>query len=248
LKVKPKPELKTTVRLNKYLSECGITSRRKSEEFITNGRISINNIPVRDLAQRVNPLIDRVELDGERLFPRKKEYFVLNKPAGYITTTSDERNRRKVTDLIKTDSRIFPVGRLDYNTTGVLLLTNDGDFSNFLTHPSHSIPRVYEVQLDKPLPREDMVKLLKGIYLDGRKSRFEDITGSFGKSGRIFSVSTTEGRNHFVKRMFAQLGYYVKKLHRQSFAGISVKGIPEGKYKKLTTTEIKNIYGHFQNV
>lgn len=132
------------IRLNKYLSECGIASRRKSEELIKEGRITVNNKTITELFYTVDEK-DIVAFDGEIIRAEKKIYFLLNKPKGYITTTSDEKGRKKVTDLINCKQKIFPVGRLDYDTTGVLLLTNDGDFSNFLTHPKNKIPRVYHV-------------------------------------------------------------------------------------------------------
>ena len=146
------------VRLNKYLSECGVASRRKSDLLISEGRVKINGNIVFEMGAKVDTNKDEVLIDGEKLIARKKVYYILNKPKGVITSTSDEKNRTTVVDLIPTKEKIFPVGRLDFNTTGVLILTNDGNFSNHLTHPKNGIEREYEVKIDKPLDREDKEK------------------------------------------------------------------------------------------
>jgi len=234
------------VRLNKYLASCGVGSRRKVEELIKQGRVEINNRTIIDLACQVNEETDHVKVDGAKIAPHRHVYYLLNKPKGVITTTADERDRRTVVDLIDTKDIIFPAGRLDYNTTGVLILTNDGDFSNLITHPKNKIPREYEVLLDKPLDDKDKEKLLKGIYLEGEKGRFKQIV--FPKKNHFNSVIVTavEGRNHFVKKMFGALSYTVKALHRVSFAGIYAD-VPVGNYRKLTRSEIDEVihkYGH----
>lgn len=229
-------------RLNRYLSECGVASRRKSEEFIKEGRVDINGKTIIDLAFTVDPDKDIIQLDGERIKPEKKVYYLLNKPKGYITSTNDEKGRKTVLDLIETKQKIFPVGRLDYDTTGVLLLTNDGDFTNYLTHPGNKIPREYKVTLHKPLEEEDRLKLIKGIILDRRKSRFQEVK-FIGKGERDkISVTAIEGRNHFVKNMFAALGYFVDRLERINYGGLDVKGIPVGSYRILSFKEIEKIY------
>jgi len=233
------------IRLNRFLSECGIASRRKSEEFILDGRVQINGKTVIDLAFFIDPEKDQIALDGEKIKPQKKVYFLLNKPKAFITSTEDDKGRKTVLDLIDTNQKIFPVGRLDYDTTGVLLLTNDGDFTNFLTHPSNHVPREYKVILNKPLLEEDKLKLLKGIALDRRKSRFEAIKFVSRNRYDKLIVTTVEGRNHFVKNMFLALGYFVDDLERESFGGFTVKGIPKGGYRKLSHQEIKNIYDKY---
>jgi 23S rRNA pseudouridine2605 synthase len=233
------------VRLNRYLSECGIASRRKSEEFINEGRVAVNGKIVIDLASFIDSEKDIITLDGEKIRQAKKIYFLLNKPKGFITSTSDDKGRKTVLDLIDTKEKIFPVGRLDYDTTGVLILTNDGDFTNFLTHPGNHVPREYSVKLSKPLEEEDRLKLLKGILLDRRKGKFESIYFASKSSRDKVIVKTVEGRNHFVKNMFSSLGYFVDKLDRTSYGGLTVKGIPVGHYIKLPYQQIKIIYDEF---
>jgi pseudouridine synthase len=230
----------TLIRLNKYLSDCGISSRRKSEEYILQGRVFINNKVALDLSARVDPINDIVLLDGEKIFQKRKLYILLNKPKGVVTTTIDEKNRKTVVDLIKSRDKIFPVGRLDYNTTGVLILTNDGEFSNFLTHPVKRIPREYEVKLDRTLTGEDKEKLCKGIYIKGVKGKFIKVILHDKKNWKFVTVIAIEGRNHFVKNMFGALGYTVEALNRKSFAGITAD-IPVGAYRVLSKDEISGV-------
>lgn len=227
------------IRINKFLAESGISSRRKSEEFISQGRVAVNDKIILDLGHKVDTEKDEVTLDGERIRPKKNIYIILNKPRGYITTVSDDRNRSTVLDLIKIKERVYPVGRLDYDTTGLLFLTNDGDFSQLLTHPGNRVPREYEVKLDKPLEESDKKKLLDGIKLEGKPGKFLKL--SYRNSNRKnLLVSCEEGRNRFVKRMFGKLGYTVIELNRVSFAGISLD-IPVGKFRILTLQELQTI-------
>lgn len=228
------------IRLNKFLSECGLDSRRKVEEYILQGRISINGGIVSQLAVKVDPDEDIIQLDGERVKQDKKVYYLLNKPRGFVTTTNDEKRRKTVLDLINSKVKIFPVGRLDYDTTGVLLLTNDGNFSNLLMHPDNNVPRIYRVTLSKPLALKDKEKLLKGIYLEDKKGKFETIYPT--KKLNIVNISTVEGRNHFVKNMFKALGYYVTELTRLSYGGIKLENLPVGSYRPLTKEEVNSIY------
>lgn len=228
------------MRLNKFISECGIASRRKAEEFILQGRVTINNKTVTQLSYIVDTDKDEVLLDGEKLKLEKRVYYLLNKPKGVITTTDDEKKRKKVTDLIKTNQKIFPVGRLDFNTSGVIILTNDGDFTNKLIQPKNNIIREYEVRIDKELEIKDEKLLLNGINIDGKKGVFNSIEFRKKKDRRNIVVSCTEGRNHFVKKMFGALKYDVEKLHRKSFAGIK-DDLPVGSYRKLTKDEIQKL-------
>ena len=227
------------IRINKFLAESGISSRRKSEEFISQGRVAVNDKIILDLGHKVDTEKDEVTLDGERIRPKKNIYIILNKPRGYITTVSDDRNRSTVLDLIKIKERVYPVGRLDYDTTGLLFLTNDGDFSQLLTHPGNKVPREYEVKLDKPLEESDKKKLLDGIKLEGKPGKFLKL--SYRNSNRKnLLVGCEEGRNRFVKRMFGKLDYTVIELNRVSFAGISLD-IPVGKSRILTLQELQTI-------
>jgi len=236
----------TTVRLNKYISDSGITSRRKAEEFILQGRVSVNDKVVIDLSQKIDTENDIVHLDGEKLRQKHHVYFLLNKPKGVVTTTNDEKNRKTVVDLIKTKEKIFPVGRLDYDTTGVLILTNDGEFSNLLTHPKNRIPREYEVKLDKPLGDEDKERICSGVKIKGKKGKFIKAVSGGKKDKKYITVTAIEGRNHFVKNMFGALGYTVIALNRKSYAGI-ICDIPVGMHRVLTREEISGVVENYGN-
>lgn len=226
------------IRLNKFIADCGIASRRKAEEFIKEGRVTVNNEVIVDLAFKVELENDKVELDGELLKPSSHVYFLLNKPKGIISSTIDEKQRMTVTDLIKTKEKIYPVGRLDFNTTGVLILTNDGEFKNFLTHPKNNITRVYEVRLELPFTDEDRNKLLKGIFINNKRGKFAVINFPKQRDRKSVEVTAMEGRNHFVKDMFKALGYNVIQLNRKSFGGLTAD-IPVGEYRKLTKAEVE---------
>ncbi len=232
------------MRLNKFIAESGITSRRKAEELILQGRVNINNRTITDLSFKINPDVDQITLDGEKIKTRPHLYFLLNKPSGVVTTTSDEKDRRTVVDLIKTKERIYPVGRLDYDATGVLFLTNDGDFSQLLTHPGNKIPREYEVKLNEPLSTEDQEKLIKGIYLKGIKGKFSKVAPVKKNDFSFIKVTAVEGRNHFVKIMFGALGYKVISLNRSSYAGVAAD-IGKGEYRKLSQAEINKIQNKY---
>lgn len=229
------------VRLNKYLSECGLASRRKADQLILDGRITVNGNSVFELGVKVDPENDKIQIDGDLLKQKNKIYFLLYKPKGVITSTKDERKRRTVVDLIKTNEKIYPVGRLDYNTTGLLLLTNDGQLTNYLTHPKYKIERVYEAILDKPLQKEDKDKYLSGIFLEGRKSYFSNIYFPKENNFKIIRVTTVEGRNHFVKKMFAKFGYNVNELKRIKYGNLTLKNMKPGEYRKLTSNEVTNL-------
>lgn len=236
----------TKVRINKFLADSGVSSRRKSEEYILENRVAVNDNIITDLSFKVDDERDIITLDGERIKPRKHIYILLNKPKGYITSVSDERDRRTVLDLVQTQERIYPVGRLDYDTKGLIFLTNDGNFSQLLTHPGNKVPREYEVKLDKPLEDKDRLKLLDGIKLDGIPGKFIKISFPKQKDKKIITVFCEEGRNKFVKRMFGRLGYTVMDLIRIGFAGIKLDTQP-GKFRTLSPQEVENIrkrYSH----
>lgn len=233
-------------RINKFIAESGIASRRKAEELILQQRVTVNTKVISSLAFKIDPEKDIVRIDGEKIEIKKNVYYLLNKPKGVISSTHDEKSRRTVVNLIKTKEKIYPVGRLDFNTTGVLLLTNDGDFSNLLTHPKNKVPRKYLVKLDRELVEEDRIKLLRGIIVEKRKGRFKKITLVNKKDRSNVEIECVEGRNHFVKKMFNTLNYNVKKLNRSSFAGIKAD-IPLGMYRKLNESEVQNIVSHYTN-
>ena len=232
------------IRLNKYIAESGLCSRRNAEKYILEGRVTINNKTVTDLSYKINEENDEVFVDGEKIKPKRHIYILLNKPKGVITSTKDEKNRKTVVDLVKTNEKIYPVGRLDYNTTGVLLLTNDGDFSNLLTHPKHKIRKTYTVQLNKPLMNEDENKLLKGVYINRRKGIFIKINFPNIKQKTLVEVAVVEGRNHFIKDMFSTLGYNVVELDRKYFGQFEAD-IPLGKYRVISNEEIKSVYKNY---
>lgn len=234
------------IRINKFLADSGVSSRRKSEEYILQGRVAVNDKIVTDFSHKIDIDKDIVSLDGEKIKIKRHIYLLLNKPKGYITTVSDDRNRATVLDLVKVKERIYPVGRLDYDTTGLLFLTNDGEFSQLLTHPGNKVPREYEVKLDRPLEEADINKLLEGIRLDGKRGKFLKLVFPVQKDKKYIIINCEEGRNRFVKRMFRSLDYTVVGLNRVSFAGIHLD-IPIGKSRNLTSNEIQLIrtkYSH----
>jgi 23S rRNA pseudouridine2605 synthase len=236
----------TKIRINKFLADSGISSRRKSEEYILTKRVAVNDNIISDLSFKVDVDKDIITLDGEKIKPKRHIYILLNKPKGYITSVTDDRNRKTVLDLVQTQERIYPVGRLDYDTMGLLFLTNDGNFSQLLTHPGNKVPREYEVKLDSPLEEKDRINLLGGIKLDGKPGKFIKISFPRQKDQKIIAVSCEEGRNRFVKRMFRRLGYTVLDLIRIGFAGIRLD-MPPGKFRNLTSQEVQIIrerYSH----
>ena len=236
----------TKVRINKFLADSGIGSRRKSEEYILEKRVAVNDIIIDNLSFKVDVEKDIITLDGERIRPKRHIYILLNKPKGYITSVLDDRNRRTVLDLVQTQERIYPVGRLDYDTMGLLFLTNDGEFSQLLTHPGNRVPREYEVKLDRPLDEKDKVKLLSGIKLDGKLGKFIKLSFPKSKDKKIVTISCEEGRNRFVKRMFGRVDYKVVDLIRISYAGIKLDVQP-GKFRNLTPQEVQQIREEYSN-
>jgi len=235
-----------TIRINKFLADCGISSRRKSEELILQRRVTVNGKIIDKLDFKIDPEKDTVELDGEKIRQKKNLYFLLNKPKSVITSVSDDRNRKTVVDILNIKERVYPVGRLDYDSTGVILLTNDGEFSQLLTHPRNKVPREYEVKINRPVTVEDEEKLLKGIYLDGKKGKFLKIKFPKEKDKKIIIITCEEGRNRFVKRMFGTLDYEVISLNRISFAGIKAD-IQPGKSRRLNPAEVKLIKEKYSN-
>ncbi len=230
------------IRLNKYLAMCGVASRRKADELIQQGRVEVNGKVVTQLGLKINPQKDKVTVDGKLVKPEEKlVYIVINKPKDCITTVRDEKGRRTVLDLVKVKQRIFPVGRLDRNTTGVLLLTNDGELAYRLMHPKYKVEKAYKVEIDKPIKPEDIEKLKSGIMLDGRKTEACDVYILPNSDRKEIGITIHEGRYRQIRRMFERLGYKVRKLHRVSFGGITVSGMKRGEWRYLTESEIKRL-------
>ena len=246
----PVPKIKTpppvpkvydgTTRLNKYLANAGICSRREADKIIAAGGVSVNGNIITEMGFQVHEG-DVVKYGGETLQSERKRYFLLNKPKGFITTVDDPQERETVMMLVDgaCKERIYPVGRLDRNTTGLLLFTNDGDLARRLTHPSTKVYKIYQVELDKPVTREDMKKMLEGIELEDGPIHVDDIQYVQGLNDkRIVGVELHSGKNRIVRRIFEHLGYEVHKLDRVVFAGLTKKDLPRGRYRELTPQEI----------
>lgn len=228
------------VRINKYLADAGIGARRAVEEYITAGMVKVNGNVVTDLSTRIQ-LDDFVTVKGEPVTDRRfLVYFLLNKPKDIITTASDELGRTTVLDLIRSKYRVFPVGRLDRNTTGALLITNDGDLAYRLTHPKYEIKREYKVGLDKDIDLRDARKISHGVELeDGRTGPCEVFVEP--KDHSVVRLILAEGKNREVRRIFESLGYEVKKLDRKRFATLSTTGLRRGEHRQLTKAEVREL-------
>jgi 23S rRNA pseudouridine2605 synthase len=227
------------VRLNRFLASAGVTSRRKADLLIQEGRVRVNNKVVGEMGVKINPARDKVFVDGKQVnILDEHVYIVFNKPKDCITTTSDERGRVTVMDYVKLKARVFPVGRLDRNTTGVLLLTNDGELANRLMHPSHEVTKAYKVTLDKPFAEQDTERLKKGIRLEDGMTAESEVYILPGGRRKIVGVVIHEGRNREVRRMFEQLGYEVKKLDRVAYGEITVDGLRRGEWRHLAKAEL----------
>jgi 23S rRNA pseudouridine2605 synthase len=230
------------IRLNKYIANSGVCSRREADTFIAAGNVTVNGQTITEMGYKVS-LTDTVRFDGRILNPEKKEYVLLNKPKNFITTTSDEKGRRTVMELISNASkaRLLPVGRLDRNTTGLLLFTNDGDLAKKLTHPKHGVRKLYHVILNKNLSAADLKKIKEGIELEDGPVSVDEISYINGAPKNEVGVGIHSGRNRIVRRIFEQLGYEVNRLDRVVFAGLTKKDLPRGHWRYLTRQEIINL-------
>ena len=230
------------IRLNKYIANAGICARREADRYIAAGNVEVNGKPMTELGYRVQPT-DVVKFDGKNISAEKKEYILLNKPKGFITTTQDEKGRKTVMDLVAgaAQGNIKPVGRLDRLTTGLLLLTNDGDLMKKLTHPSHGVRKIYHVILDKKLALADFHKIQEGLTLEDGFIQVDDINFVDGAPHNEIGVKIHSGRNRIVRRIFESLGYVVEKLDRVVFAGLTKKDLPRGHWRTLTAQEIINL-------
>lgn len=241
--MKKRPEIKTpegAVRINRYLSMCGIASRRKAEDLVLKGKVEVNHHVVTDLATRVRPGIDKVFVEGKQAVRVHDHlYLVMNKPKDTITTLSDERGRTTVLSLLRSKQRVYPIGRLDRNTTGVLLFTDDGEFANRLMHPKFEVPKSYQLNLDKSLAPEHREHLRKGVQLeDGPTAPAEVYVLPHGR-GKEIGIVIHEGRNREVRRMFEHFGYEVLKLDRVAYGPVTKEGLARGATRSLTRSEVR---------
>lgn len=237
-KYTPKPQ---EVRLNKYIADAGVCSRREADVLIADGKIKVNGKVMTEMGFKVNRT-DKVEYEGKVLIAEKLQYVLLNKPNDFITTVSDPHGRNTVMNLVKNacDERIYPVGRLDRNTTGLLLFTNDGELAKRLTHPSYQIKKIYQVTLDKPIDNHDFDAILAGVELeDGMATPDEMAVITEDKT--VLGIEIHIGRNRIVRRIFEHFGYRVEKLDRVMFGTLTKKNLPRGKFRHLSPKEINQL-------
>jgi 23S rRNA pseudouridine2605 synthase len=231
-------------RIQKLISEYGYASRRKAEELINQGRVKVNGkvVALGDKANKSDLItIDDISINKDIT----KKVYMLNKPREVISTTSDDKNRKTVVDLIKTSERIYPIGRLDYDTTGLILLTNDGELANILMHPKNNIKKTYIAKLNKILTKEDSIKIKKGIKIDGRVVEVDFIKlRKIDKKNNtsIVEITIHEGRNHIIRKLFEAMHYDVIKLKRESYAFLTLGDLKSGDYRELSLKEIKTLY------
>jgi 23S rRNA pseudouridine2605 synthase len=235
------------IRLQAYMANCGVASRRKCEEIITSGRVKVNGIVVDKLGSKVSSK-DVVTVDGRIIEKEEHVYYVLNKPRGYVTTLDDEFGRKKVIDLFAKEDlayRIFPIGRLDYDTQGVLLFTNDGELANKLTSPHSNVEKEYLARVEGKAGKEELAKLVRGVVINGYKTKpaeVEVIEYKKDTNTSLLRLIITEGKYHQVKNMCEAVGLPVKRLTRLRFATISTEGIAKGEYRRLKIHEVKQLY------
>ncbi len=233
------------VRLNRFLAMSGVCSRRKADELITAGLVRINGDVVTQLGTRVSAG-DKVVVNGKLISPTKHTHILLNKPRDTITTTADDRGRATVLDLVtiagKEDMGLFPVGRLDRNTTGVLLITNDGELANRLMHPRYEIEKLYVLRADRPVEEVDIERLRSGVDLDGELVQADQVTYADPADRAIVGISLHEGRNRQIRRMMEALGYEVKKLERVRYAGLTTSRLRRGRWRSLEPFEVEALY------
>ena len=231
--------IKEVVRLNKFIANSGVCSRREADNFILAGVVTVNGEVITELGTKINIATDDVRFNGERLKGEEKVYIVMNKPKGYVTTASDPHADKTVMDLLKgCPTRVFPVGRLDKNTTGVLMFTNDGEIAEKLTHPSYDKKKIYQVSLDSKLKQEDFEKILSGVELSDGVIAADELEYIEEDDHRKLGIEIHSGKNRIVRRIFESLGYEVKALDRVYFAGLTKKGIKRGDWRYLNEGEI----------
>ena len=233
------------VRLQKYMADAGVASRRKSEEMIAKGHVKVNGKLVTEMGVKVDNH-DRIEVDGVPMEEEKKRYILMYKPRGVISAVSDDKDRKVVTDLLEDDvrERVYPIGRLDYDTSGLLLLTNDGDFANHLMHPRYHVDKTYIAKVEGILTTEEIRKLENGIKLKGyttAKAKVRVMSKDKKKNSSIVRMVIHEGHNHQVKNMFDAVGHKVEKLSRESYDLLTLDGLVSGQYRDLTRLEVATL-------
>ncbi len=232
------------VRLQKAIADLGYCSRRKAEELIVSGKVYVNGKQVTELGTKVSTS-DTIRVNNELLTRQEKEYYMLNKPREVVTTTKDDKGRKTVLDYIDTDKRIYPVGRLDYDTTGLILLTNDGEFANMMMKPNSKIEKTYIAKINGIMPKEDLISLKKGVIIDKRKCIPDRVkVKSIDKvnNNSIIEITIHEGKNHEIKKIFEHFHLDVLKLKRVKYGSLVLGNLASGKYKKLTSKEVKVLY------
>ena len=232
-------------RLQKIISTSGYCSRRKAEELINNGKVTVNGKVINEMGFKAD-YTDYIEVEGNPINTKEdKVYYILNKPRGVVTTSNDDKGRKTVVDLIKTNKRIYPVGRLDYDTTGLLILTNDGELTNFLTHPKNNIEKVYVAKIKGLITKEELGTLCKGVFINGKKTssaKAKILKLDKKSNSSVVELIIHEGKNHQVKNMFKAIGYEVIKLKRESISFLTLDGLKSGEYRQLSIKEIKMLY------
>ena len=235
------------VRLQKYLANCGIASRRKAEELIINGKISVNGKVVTELGTKINPKVDKVSYNGKEVrLEDEHVYILLNKPIGYVTTAKEQFGRDSVMDLVKVKERVVPVGRLDMYTSGALILTNDGDFVYQLTHPKHEVEKTYTVTIKGIVKNEEVEKLRKGVKIEDyitKEAKVKILKTDKEKNQSRLEITIHEGKNRQVRKMCEAIGHKVLALHRSKIAGIGVKELGLGKWRYLSKEEVNMFFG-----
>lgn len=233
------------IRLQKYLANNGVASRRKAEKMILDGKVSVNDKVVTELGTKINPSLDKIKVNGKEINKESEHiYILLNKPIGYVTTVKDQFNRDSVIDLVKTNKRLVPVGRLDMYTSGALILTNDGDFVYKVTHPKHEIEKTYTVTIKGIIKNEEIEILRKGVIIENyttRPAKVKILKTDEEKNISRLEITIHEGKNRQVRKMCEAVGHKVLALHRSKIAGIGVKDLPLGKWRYLKDNEVKKI-------
>ncbi len=236
------------VRLNRYISNSGVCARREADRLIIEGKVSVNGKVITELGSKVT-MQDEVRVEGKKIQPQMYVYILLNKPRGYLSTTKDEHERKTVLDLIKRPGgeRLYPVGRLDRNSSGLLLMTNDGDLTNQMLHPTHHVEKIYAVELDKPLTNADYMSIInKQVVLEDGRVEFDELAMPDAENFARLGIRLHSGRNRIIRRTFEALGYVVEKLDRVSFGMLTKYDLPRGKWRMLSDKEVRILKGQME--